>query len=110
MTAGELKFALQVESVLNSVPEPEYRQMIVEALTTLTIFSEMNASGHFINDVISVNGIVDKAHQLFLADQVMKHNGCCLSFSPFSNSLHLTQATDETDHTPDEDRSSLRGG
>ena len=26
MTSGEMKFALEVESVLNSVPEPDFRQ------------------------------------------------------------------------------------
>ena len=32
MTSGEMKFALEVESVLNAVPEPEFRQLLVEAL------------------------------------------------------------------------------
>ena len=27
-----MKFALEVESVLNAVPEPEFRQLLVEAL------------------------------------------------------------------------------
>ena len=31
MTAGELKFALQVEMVHNRIPKPEYRQLMVEA-------------------------------------------------------------------------------
>ena len=30
MTAGELKFALEVETVLNTIPQPEYRQLVVE--------------------------------------------------------------------------------
>lgn len=30
MTRREIKFALQVECVLNQVPEPEYRELIVE--------------------------------------------------------------------------------
>jgi phosphorylase kinase alpha/beta subunit len=32
MTEGELKFALHVETVLNTVPQPEYRQLVVEAM------------------------------------------------------------------------------
>ena len=40
MTSGEMKFALVVESVLNSVPEPEYRQMLVEALCVVSMFVE----------------------------------------------------------------------
>jgi hypothetical protein len=31
MTRREIKFALQVESILNLIPEPEYRELIVEA-------------------------------------------------------------------------------
>jgi len=30
MTRREIKFALQVESILNLIPEPEYRELIVE--------------------------------------------------------------------------------
>ena len=33
MTAGELKFALEVETVLNTIPQPEYRQLVVEVST-----------------------------------------------------------------------------
>ena len=40
MTSGEMKFALVVESVLNSVPEPEYRQMLVEALCVVSMVVE----------------------------------------------------------------------
>lgn len=83
MTAGELKFALQVESVLNTVPEPEYRQLIVEALTTLTIFTEMNHKDHFIDSVISVNEIVSRGHQLFQDDQVdVTKISCVVSNTP----------------------------
>ena len=35
MTSGEMKFALEVESVLNSVPEPDFRQLLVETLIIL---------------------------------------------------------------------------
>ena len=40
MTSGEMKFALVVESVLNSVPEPEYRQLLVEALIVVSMIVE----------------------------------------------------------------------
>ena len=70
MTEGEIKFALQVESVLNHVPEPEYRQLIVEALITLTIFSELNKRKHIINSVIPVNDIVTTAYRIYLNDGV----------------------------------------
>jgi len=70
MTKEELKFALQVESTLNRVPEPEYRQLVVEALITLTIFAEHNHKNHFMNTVIPVNSIVEKAYLVFLQDHV----------------------------------------
>ena len=72
MTEGELKFALRVEAVLNHIPEPEYRQLMVEALITLTIFSELNsAKRHFINKIIPVNDIITKAYLIFLQEQVI---------------------------------------
>lgn len=70
MTAEEIKFALQVEAVLNTVPEPEYRQLIVEALITLTFFSELDNKDNSINTVIPVNKIVERAYHIFLADKV----------------------------------------
>lgn len=70
MTEGEIKFALQVESVLNHVPEPEYRQLIMEALITLTIFSELNKNKLTISSVIPVNDIVTKAYHIFLEEGV----------------------------------------
>jgi phosphorylase kinase alpha/beta subunit len=30
MTSNELKFALEVETALNTIPQPEYRQLVVE--------------------------------------------------------------------------------
>ncbi|XP_054829162.1 phosphorylase b kinase regulatory subunit alpha, liver isoform isoform X4 [Eublepharis macularius] len=41
MTACEIKFAVHVESVLNHVPQPEYRQLLVEAILVLTVLSEI---------------------------------------------------------------------
>ena len=37
MTPGELKFALCVEAALNRIPEPEYRQLVVEMLMVLSL-------------------------------------------------------------------------
>lgn len=79
MTPGELKFALAVETVLNSIPQPEYRQLIVEALMVLTLVAEHNVA-HSLGDIITVEHLVHKANQIFLEDQV-KCNGdatlCC---------------------------------
>ncbi|XP_044730316.1 probable phosphorylase b kinase regulatory subunit alpha isoform X2 [Chrysoperla carnea] len=79
MTSGELKFALAVETVLNSIPQPEYRQLIVEALMVLTLVSEHNVA-HSLGGIIAVEHLVHKANEIFLEDQV-KCNGdatlCC---------------------------------
>ncbi|GFV69153.1 probable phosphorylase b kinase regulatory subunit alpha [Trichonephila clavipes] len=79
MTPGELKFALEVETVLNSIPQPEYRQLMVEALMILTLLIEYDAV-KTLGGIINVEHLVHKANQLFLEDQ--KHvNGdatiCC---------------------------------
>lgn len=79
MTSGELKFALAVETVLNSIPQPEYRQLVVEALMVLTLVVEYKACSH-LGGTITVAHIVHKANQIFLDDQ-MRCNGdatlCC---------------------------------
>ena len=51
MTSGEMKFALVVESVLNSVPEPEYRQMLVEALCVVSMVVENQVTNFTLNDM-----------------------------------------------------------
>ncbi|XP_067579496.1 phosphorylase b kinase regulatory subunit alpha, liver isoform isoform X2 [Pseudorca crassidens] len=68
MTPQEIKFAVHVESVLNRVPQPEYRQLLVEAIMVLTLLSdtEMNSIG----GIIHVDQIVHTANQLFLQDQM----------------------------------------
>lgn len=71
MTPGELKFALQVEQVLNSIPQPEYRQLVVEALMVVTLLIEYNSVKN-LGGVINVEQIVHKANGLFLEDQVSR--------------------------------------
>uniref|UniRef100_A0A6G1SQ45 Phosphorylase b kinase regulatory subunit n=1 Tax=Aceria tosichella TaxID=561515 RepID=A0A6G1SQ45_9ACAR len=81
MTSGELKFALQVEQVLTSVPQPEYRQLMVEGLMVLTIMVEQNIVKE-LGHVIEVEQIVRNAHEIFL-DEQRKNKGnstrCCAS-------------------------------
>ncbi|XP_054267572.1 probable phosphorylase b kinase regulatory subunit alpha isoform X2 [Macrosteles quadrilineatus] len=69
MTSGELKFALAVETVLNTIPQPEYRQLVVEALMVLTLVTEHNVVKH-LGGVIAVENLVHKANQIFLQDQM----------------------------------------
>ncbi|RWS17764.1 hypothetical protein B4U79_14260 [Dinothrombium tinctorium] len=79
MTPGELKFALHVEQVLNSIPQPEYRQLIVEALMVLTLIVE-HSSVKSLGGIINVEHLVHEAHRLFLEDQVITN---CLFFVRF---------------------------
>uniref|UniRef100_A0A131YNN7 Phosphorylase b kinase regulatory subunit n=1 Tax=Rhipicephalus appendiculatus TaxID=34631 RepID=A0A131YNN7_RHIAP len=79
MTQGELKFALEFEHVLNCIPQPEYRQLMVEAIMVLTLLAEHNVVT-FINKVISVDGLVQHAYKVFLDDQKLCNGDatlCC---------------------------------
>ena len=69
MTSGELKFALAVETVLNTIPQPEYRQLVVEALMVLTLVTEYNVATS-LGGLIAVEQLVHKANAIFLDDQV----------------------------------------
>lgn len=68
MTPCEIKFAVHVESVLNRVSQPEYRQLLVEAIMVLTLLSDTEMDS--IGGIIHVDQIVRLANQLFLQDQV----------------------------------------
>ncbi|XP_066561974.1 phosphorylase b kinase regulatory subunit alpha, liver isoform isoform X2 [Amia ocellicauda] len=67
MTACEIKFAVHVETVLNHVPQPEYRQLLVEAILVLTLVADMEV--HSIGGIIHVDRIVHMANDLFRQDQ-----------------------------------------
>jgi len=69
MTSGELKFALQVESVLNTIPQPEFRQLVVEALMVLTLIAEYSIVPS-LGEPLCVASIVYTANRIFLEDQV----------------------------------------
>ncbi|GBM91856.1 putative phosphorylase b kinase regulatory subunit alpha [Araneus ventricosus] len=83
MTPGELKFALEVETVLNSIPQPEYRQLMVEALMILTLLVEHDAV-KTLGGIINVEHLVHKANQIFLEDQKLVNGDatiCCAATS-----------------------------
>nr|XP_046171571.1 phosphorylase b kinase regulatory subunit alpha, skeletal muscle isoform-like [Oncorhynchus gorbuscha] len=67
MTPGEIKFAVHVETVLNRVPRPEYRQLLVEAIMVLTLLAEVELES--IGSVIHVDKIVHMASEMFYHDQ-----------------------------------------
>lgn len=68
MTEGEIKFAVHVETVLNRVPQPEYRQLLVETIMVLTLVADMEIQS--IGGIIHIDRIVHSANELFLQDQV----------------------------------------
>ncbi|XP_063288316.1 phosphorylase b kinase regulatory subunit alpha, skeletal muscle isoform isoform X1 [Pelobates fuscus] len=67
MTPGELKFSAHVESVLNRVPQPEYRQLLVEAILVLTILADVDIQS--VGGIIHVEQIVHTANELFCQEQ-----------------------------------------
>lgn len=69
MTPGEIKFAVQVESVLNRVPQPEYRQLFVEAILVLTMLADADVQS--IGGILAVERIVHLANGLFYEEQVV---------------------------------------
>uniref|UniRef100_A0A8C2YW82 Phosphorylase b kinase regulatory subunit n=1 Tax=Cyclopterus lumpus TaxID=8103 RepID=A0A8C2YW82_CYCLU len=70
MTEGEIKFAVQVESVLNHVPQPEYRQLLVETVMVLGLVADVDVDS--IGGIIHVDRILHLANDLFLSDQVQR--------------------------------------
>lgn len=87
MTSGELKFALAVETVLNTIPQPEYRQLIVEGLMVLTLVTEYNVAPS-LGGIVQVEHLVHIANELFLDDQVyfLKCLYTYLFFAPSTDS------------------------
>lgn len=69
MTSGELKFALQVETVLNAIPQPEYRQLMVEAMMVYSLLAEYN-SVPSLGQTLCVERLVHAANKIFLDDQM----------------------------------------
>ena len=69
MTAKEWKFALQVESVLNTLREPEYRQLVVEALMLVALVVQHDR-GQSLGQVLVVDHLIADANRAFLTDQV----------------------------------------
>ncbi|XP_059210651.1 phosphorylase b kinase regulatory subunit alpha, skeletal muscle isoform isoform X3 [Centropristis striata] len=67
MTPGEIKFSVHVETVLNRVPQPEYRQLLVEAILVLTMLADVEIPT--IGSIIHVEKIVHVANDMFYKDQ-----------------------------------------
>ena len=70
MTEGEFKFALKVETALNTLPEPEYRQLMVEAMMVLSMLVENDNTMISLDHMIHIDHVVREANRIFIADQV----------------------------------------
>lgn len=68
MTPGEIKFAVQVETFLNCVPQPEYRQLLVETILVLTMLVDIDLQ--YISRTIHIERIAQMANSIFMAEQV----------------------------------------
>ncbi|KAK3100518.1 hypothetical protein FSP39_021212 [Pinctada imbricata] len=88
MTAGEFKFALRVETVLNYIPQPEYRQLMVEALMVLTLLTE-NEWKVKLDQYIPVDKLVQEANAIFLKDQNISRDIAEKTKGAAGISLHL---------------------
>merc|ERR1712059_117279 len=80
MTSGEMKFHLQCEALLNTLPEPEFRQLVVEAILVLILVVEHSVVP-YLGGIIKVEDIVNTANSVFLADQATQEGDatlCCL--------------------------------
>ncbi|XP_031550918.1 phosphorylase b kinase regulatory subunit alpha, liver isoform-like isoform X2 [Actinia tenebrosa] len=79
MTAREIKFALCVEGALNRIPEPEYRQLIVEAMMVLALVVE-SYPNQPLWDTVDVDDLVYEGYQIYLREQAAIHGDstvCC---------------------------------
>lgn len=81
MTSGEFKFALQVERVLNMIPQPEYRQLMVEALMVTTFLVESDCRVNLERQVIHIDKLVHEANDIFIKDQVCGLSSVIFSFA-----------------------------
>ena len=70
MTPGEIKFALQVEAILNKITQPEYRQLMVEAIMILCLVVEHDGGKCRWNQMIVVDKLVHYANEVFIKEQV----------------------------------------
>uniref|UniRef100_A0A8C0UN88 Phosphorylase b kinase regulatory subunit n=1 Tax=Cyanistes caeruleus TaxID=156563 RepID=A0A8C0UN88_CYACU len=89
MTPCEIKFAVHVESVLNHIPQPEYRQLLVEAILVLTFLSDIEVNS--IGGIIHVDRIVHMANDLFLQELVSSKGttGSILEKDPATGICHF---------------------
>ena len=86
MTAGEMKFHLRCETLLNAVKDPEFRSLVVETIMIL-IKVVTHDLIPFLDDVVRLESIVQEGNRIFLTEQGELGEGgglgrayeCCLA-------------------------------
>ncbi|PAA90067.1 hypothetical protein BOX15_Mlig008714g1, partial [Macrostomum lignano] len=78
MTAGEVKFALHVEAMITAVPVPEYRQLVVEALSLLVRLPDCDQLQRVdLHRILPAEQLVHRANYTFLSDQLSLGGDAC---------------------------------
>ncbi|XP_069171352.1 probable phosphorylase b kinase regulatory subunit beta isoform X8 [Procambarus clarkii] len=67
MSCGELNFVLAVQSLLNRIQHPEYRQIVVELFSVVATILERNPELKFPHE-LNLDEIVKEAFKMFLKD------------------------------------------
>lgn len=80
MTRREIKFALQVEQVLNQISEPEYREAMIEALSLMGHLEKLLMTPPRIlqDRSFDVDQIIHRANYLFIEHNVVFSRGLSL--------------------------------
>ena len=76
MTSGEMKFHLRCEALLNCVPEPGFRQLVVETILILILCVEHGVVP-FLGSIINIDDVVREANKIFLEDMRLRGGLCC---------------------------------
>ncbi|CAH8511146.1 unnamed protein product [Schistosoma turkestanicum] len=94
MTMDEHKFALTVEHVCTMVSTPEYRQLIIEAIHVLgSLMMHDVDSRIFIDCIVKVEDILEKANNLFLIDQVKFGGNATLCCAKSTKQFGISEST-----------------
>ncbi|VDL92857.1 unnamed protein product [Schistocephalus solidus] len=102
MTKEELKFALAVESFINTVPTPEYRQLLVEATTVIgALVTHDEESRVHLNCIVSLDDLIANANRIFLEDQAQYGANATLCCAKLA-SEKTSDADDQESRTPTE--------
>lgn len=95
--ADTFEFADQIDQLLHAVPQPEYRQLLVETLVMLHLLIEHDVTSSLGDGIIDIEQLVRTANNLFLEDQKKTAHGdsltCCAKSDQSTQSTSLAEAS-----------------